>query len=182
MTVRSARVRPRFRRLGRIAFTVTYALARFIAALERFHSPHGRYAAGRIAAMREKLERGETVYVLGIGPGGHNAGVGLIEASKARGIRLLANHEEERFRALKHYQRYPAKSVDVLLGQMKALGIEPARIHAVCASWDYPHWAAKAVESVVQELPQSRRLLEREASPQMNAECGRQAFSAPRRL
>ena len=182
MTVRSARVRPRFRRLGRIAFTVTYALARFIAALERFHSPHGRYAAERIAAMREKLERGETVYVLGIGPGGHNAGVGLIEASKARGIRLLANHEEERFRAIKHYQRYPAKSVDVLLGQMKALGIDPARIHAVCASWDYPHWAAKAVESVVQELPQSRRLLEREASPQMNAECGRQAFRAPRRL
>lgn len=182
MTVRSARVRPRFRLLGRIAFGVTYALARCAGALERFHSPHGRYARERITAMREKLERGETVYVLGIGPGGHNAGVGLIEASKARGIRLVANHEEERFRAIKHYQRYPAKSVDVLIGQMQALGIDPARIHAVCASWDYPHWAAKAVESLVQELPQSWRLLLREASPQMNAECGREAFSAPRRL
>jgi carbamoyltransferase len=132
--------------------------------------------------MRERLERGETVYVLGIGPGGHNAGVGLIEASKAHGIRLIANHEEERFRAIKHYQRYPGKSVDVLLGQMKSLGIDPSRIHAVCASWDYPYWAAKAVESVVQELPQSWRLLTEEASPQMNARCLLDAFSAPRRL
>ena len=182
MTVPSARVRPRFWLLGRIAFAATYALLRLAGALERFHSPHGRYAAERIAAMREKLERGETVYVLGIGPGGHNAGVGLIEASTAGGIRLVANHEEERFRAIKHYQRYPAKCVDVLLGQMNALGIDPESIHAVCASWDYPHWAARAVESVVQELPQSWRLLLREASPQMNAECGREAFSAPRRL
>ena len=182
MSLRSARTRPRFRLLGWIAFALTYALLRVVAALERFHSPHSRYAAERIATMREKLERGELVYVLGIGPGGHNAGVGLIEASKARGIRLLANHEEERFRAIKHYQRYPGKSVDVLLSQIKTLGMDPARIHAVCASWDYPRWAAKAVESVAQELPESWRLLEREASPQMNARCALDAFSAPRRL
>ena len=94
--------------------------------------------------MRQKLERGETVYVLGIGPGGHNAGVGLVEASKGRGIRLIANHEEERFRAVKHFQRYPEMSVQILAEQMKQLGIEPERIHAACASWDYPHWTGKA--------------------------------------
>jgi carbamoyltransferase len=168
--------------LGKLAFAATYSLVRLAGALEQFHSPHGRYAKQRIATMRQKLERGETVYVLGIGPGGHNAGVGLIEASRARGIRVIANHEEERFRAIKHYQRYPGKSVDVLIEQMGKLGIDPARIHAVCASWDYPYWAGKAVESVVQELPASWRLLTREASPQMNARCVLDAFSAPRRL
>lgn len=182
MARNTVRTTPRLRLLGKVAFAATYALVRVAGALERFHSPHGEYAKQRIASMRQKLERGETVYVLGIGPGGHNAGVGLIEASKAHGIRLIANHEEERFRAIKHYQRYPGKSVDVLIEQMKRQGLDPARIHAACASWDYPYWAAKAVESVVQELPASWRLLTREASPQMNARCVLDAFSAPRRL
>jgi carbamoyltransferase len=182
MLARTVRTRPRFALLGRAAFAATYAMARLAGALARFHSPHGRYAEERLASMREKLERGETVYVLGIGPGGHNAGVGLIEASKAHGIRLIANHEEERFRAIKHFQRYPGTCVDVAIEQMKDLGIDPSRIHAVCTAWDYPYWAAKAIESVVQELPGSLRLLTREASPHMNARCVLDAFSAPRRL
>ena len=182
MAVPNVRTGPRLRLLGRAAFFVTYALVRLAGALEGFQSPRGSYARERLAALRAKLERGETIYVLGIGPGGHNAGIGLIQASKAHGIRLIANHEEERFRAIKHYQRYPARSVDVALAQMKGLGIALTQIDAVCASWDYPHWAAKAVESVVQELPLSCRLLTREASPQMNASALREAFSAPRRL
>jgi carbamoyltransferase len=120
--------------------------------------------------------------VLGIGPGGHNAGVALIEASKQRGIRLLANHEEERFRAIKHYQRYPSRSVDVLLEQMRQLGIAPAQVHAACTSWDYPRWSAKALQMIVQELPASWRLLTEEASPHMNVQSVLDAFTAPRRL
>ena len=173
---------PRFPRLGAAAFAATYPLVRLAGALMRMHSPTGAYARERIASMRQKLERGETVYVLGIGPGGHNAGVGLVEASNARGIRLIANHEEERFRAEKHFQRYPDLSVQVLAAQMKRLGIEPAQIHAACASWDYPYWTSKAIESVAQELPGSLRLFTREASPQMNVHCVLDAFKAPRRL
>ena len=173
---------PRFPRLGAAAFAATYPLVRLAGALMRMHSPTGAYARERIASMRQKLARGETVYVLGIGPGGHNAGVGLVEASNARGIRLIANHEEERFRAEKHFQRYPDLSVQVLAAQMKRLGIEPAQIHAACASWDYPYWTSKAIESVAQELPGSLRLFTREASPQMNVHCVLDAFKAPRRL
>ena len=173
---------PRFPRLGAVAFAATYPLVRLAGALMRMHSPTGAYARERIASMRQKLARGETVYVLGIGPGGHNAGVGLVEASRARGIRLIANHEEERFRAEKHFQRYPDLCVQVLAAQMKRLGIEPAQIHAACASWDYPYWTSKAIESVVQELPGSLRLFTRAASPQMNVHCVLDAFKAPRRL
>ena len=99
---------PRFPRLGAAAFAATYPLARLAGRhAGGLHSPTGAYARERIASMRQRLARGETVYVLGIGPGGHNTGVGLVEASNARGIRLIANHEEERFRAVKHFQRYP---------------------------------------------------------------------------
>ena len=182
MTTRTASIGPRFQRLGTAAFAATYPLARLAGALARLHSPTGAYARERITSMRQKLERGETVYVLGIGPGGHNTGVGLVEASKIRGVRIIANHEEERFRAVKHFQRYPDKSVRILAEQMKQLGIEPGSIHAACASWDYPYWTGKAIESVVQELPGSLRLLSRAASPQMNARCVLDAFTAPKRL
>ena len=182
MSTRTASLGPRFKLLGKAAFAATYPLARLAGMLAKFHSPTSGYAQERIASMQQKLERGETVHVLGIGPGGHNAGVGLVEASKAGGIKIIANHEEERFRAEKHFQRYPSKSVGILLDQMKKLGIDPSQIHAACASWDYPLWTGKAVESVVQELPGSWRLLTREASPQMNARCVLDAFTAPKRL
>ena len=182
MATRIARTGPRFRLLGKVAFGLTYALLRFAGNLARLHSPYGRYAKRRIASMRRAIERGETVFVLGIGPGGHNAGVGLIEASKSRGIRIVANHEEERFRAIKHFQRYPHQSVDVLLAQMKSLGIDRSKVYAACASFDYPCWAAKAIEIVAQELPASWRLLTREASPHMNVQSVLDAFSAPERL
>jgi len=177
-----ARTGPRLRLLGRAAFAAIYPLARLAGRMAKFHSPRSRFAKKRIAAMRCKLDAGETVYVLGIGPGGHNAGVGLVAVSRRDGIRIVGNHEEERFRAIKHYQRYPSRSVEVLLEQMKQLGIAPADIHAACASWDYPRWVAKAIETVVQELPASWRLFTREASPQMNRQCVFDAFTAPRRL
>jgi len=180
--MRIASTGPRYGLLGKFAFGCTYALMRVAGAAARLHSPHGGFAKRRIASMRRALERGETVFVLGIGPGGHNAGVGLIEVSKDRGIRIVANHEEERFRGIKHFQRYPHQSMDVLLAQLETLGIERSKIHSVCASWDYPYWASKAIESVVQELPASWRLLTREASPQMNIQAVLDAFSAPERL
>src|SRR5262245_7372549 len=181
MQKRTAQTRPRSRLLGRCAFALAYAITRVAGAFAQLHS-HGRFAKRRIASMRKAIERGETVHVLGIGAGGHNAGVGLIEASRDRGIRILGNHEEERFRAIKHFQRFPHQSVDELVVQMKALGIDRSRIHAACASWDYPHWAAKGVECVVQELPASWRLMTRAASPAMNVQAIFDAFTAPRRL
>ena len=181
MAQRSPRTRPRFRLLGNCAFALTYVAMRAAGALARLHS-HGRFTKRAVASVREALERGETVYILGIGAGGHNAGVGLIEASKARGIRLLANHEEERFRALKHFQRFPHQSVDQAVASMKVLGIDRTTIDVACASWDYPNWAATGLKCIVQELPASWRLFTREASPTMNLQAVLDAFTAPRRL
>jgi carbamoyltransferase len=182
MSIRTATIGPRFNLLGKAAFAATYPLARLAGALRKFHSPHGTCRSSAWPPCDRARARARFVYVLGIGPGGHNAGVGLIEASIGAWHPARRQSREERFRAVKHFQRYPGRSVDVLMVQMKKLGIDPSCIHAVCASWDYPHWAGKAAESVMQELPSSWRLLTREASPQMNAWCLFDAFTAPRRL
>ena len=137
MVMRTARTRPRFRLLGSCAYALSYAGLRVAGMFFGLHS-YGAFAKRRIASVREAIERGETVYVVGIGAGGHNAGVGLIEASKDRGIRLLANHEEERFRAIKHFQHFPHLSVDQLVASMEALGIDrsrPRRVSIPRQSW-----------------------------------------------
>ena len=54
-----------------------------------FHQLGSAYADARIARVREKLARGETVYLAGIGaPGTHNSGVALVEVTPANGPRL----------------------------------------------------------------------------------------------
>ncbi len=62
--------------------------------------------------MRDKLARGETVYLAGLGaPGTHNSGVALVEVTQAHGPRLILNNEEERFSGNKHTTEYPRASV-----------------------------------------------------------------------
>lgn len=178
MPVRT-RSQSRWKWAGRAAYSTMLPFSR---AVSKFHSVYSKYAKERIASLREKLARGEKAYILGIGAGGHNSGIGLIEVSARDGIRLLANHEEERFQGIKHFQNYPTESVKSLLLQMHEWQINPADIHAICAGWDYPAWVAKAVQTVVEELPGSLRLLFEGASPHMNMSCVQQARQAPRNL
>ena len=57
---------------------------------------------------REKLARGETLYLAGLGaPGTHNSGVALVEVTQEHGPRLILNNEEERFSGNKHTTEYP---------------------------------------------------------------------------
>ena len=58
------------------------------------------FADARIARVREKLGRGETVYLAGIGPPGtHNSGVALVEVSQANGPRLISTMRKNAFPA-----------------------------------------------------------------------------------
>ena len=73
-----------------------------------FHQLGSEFADARIAHVREKLARGETVYLAGLGPPGtHNSGVALVEVTQAHGPRLIVNNEEERFSGNKHTTEYP---------------------------------------------------------------------------
>lgn len=125
-----------------------------------FHQLGSEFADARIAAVREKLARGETVYLAGLGaPGTHNSGVALVELTKTLGPRLIVNDEEERFSGNKHTTEYPRASIDAMVSALRGLGRDIGDIDAWLTSWDYPTLAGTLARSVLEELPQSLKLL-----------------------
>ena len=125
-----------------------------------FHQLGSEFADTRIARVRDKLARGETVYLAGLGPPGtHNAGVALVEVTQARGPRLILNNEEERFSGNKHTTEYPRASVDAMVATLRGMGRDIGDIDAWLTSWDYPTLAGTIARSVLEEVPQSLKLL-----------------------
>ena len=58
---------------------------------------------GYVVVLAALRATGEPVHLIGIGPSGHNAGVALISASRAHGVTIQYNNEEERFSGIKHH-------------------------------------------------------------------------------
>ena len=95
-----------------------------------FHQLGSDFANERLARVREKLRRGETVYLAGLGlPGTHNSGVALVEVTQAHGPRLIVNNEEERFSGNKHTTEYPKASIDGMAAALRGMG-RPSSISA----------------------------------------------------
>src|ERR1700709_2246071 len=125
-----------------------------------FHQLGSEFADARIAAVREKLARGETVYLAGLGaPGTHNSGVALVEVTRARGPRLIVNNEEERFSGNKHTTEYPQASIEAMAGTLRSMGRDVGDIAAWVTTWDYPTLFGTLVRSVLEEAPQGVKLL-----------------------
>ena len=164
------RLGPRHPRLAAAGFRAVLPLVeRFYAAKQIFRSTSG-YAAERLRAVRAALDRGETVYLGGIGAAGlHNSGVALIEVSREHGPRIICNNEEERFSGKKHTTEFPRHAIDALKGTMKSIGIGPENITAWLATWDYPAFAAAICRTMLEEFPASLSLLRARETPFMNA-------------
>ncbi len=125
-----------------------------------FHRLGSRFAEARIAEARERLARGETLYLAGLGaPGTHNSGVALVEVSQADGPRLILNNEEERFSSNKHTSEYPRASIEAMVTALRGMGRDVADIFAWLTSWDYPALAGTLARTVLEEAPQSLKLL-----------------------
>jgi carbamoyltransferase len=125
-----------------------------------FHQLGSDFARERLARVQEKLRRGETVFLAGLGLSGtHNSGVALVEVTQANGPRLIVNNEEERFSGNKHTTEYPKASIDGMVATLRGMGREISDIDAWLTSWDYPTLAGTMVRSVMEEFPQSLRLL-----------------------
>jgi carbamoyltransferase len=125
-----------------------------------FHQLGSEFANTRIAAVREKLARGETVLLAGLGaPGTHNSGLALVEVTQAHGPRLIVNNEEERFSGNKHTTEYPRASIDAAVATLRNMNRDVGDIDAWLTSWDYPKLAGTLARSVLEELPQSFKLL-----------------------
>jgi carbamoyltransferase len=138
-------------------------------ARHRIYRLNSAFAAERLRAVRAELDRGATVYLAGISPGGqHNSGVALVEASRERGIQLICNHEEERFSGKKHTTEFPRNALQALVKTTDRLGIKPDRIAAWLGTWDYPAFGSTLIRMLFEELPWSFDLLRLNEIPTFN--------------
>jgi carbamoyltransferase len=174
---------PSHPRLGQSGFQLGRSVAKRLAASQQFFQSNSAYARERASALQQKVRGDGTAYLLGIGPGGHNAGVALVEVSQERGVRLVCNNEEERYSGIKHDTHFPVLSLEALREQFAQLGIGAEDIHACVASWDYVALAATYSRLVCEELPESITYLDPNADPSvMNLQHIAQAFRAPATL
>ncbi|WP_065753949.1 carbamoyltransferase C-terminal domain-containing protein [Bradyrhizobium paxllaeri] len=156
----NVRIGPRHPRLAAGGFRFARWLAAKTMGAAGFHQLGSEFADARIAHVRGKLARGETVYLAGIGaPGTHNSGLALVEVTQAHGPRLIVNNEEERFSGNKHTTEYPKLSIDAVVATLRAMGRDIGDIDAWLTSWDYPTLAGTLARSVLEELPQSIKLV-----------------------
>ena len=83
----------------------------------------------------------------------------LVEVTQANGPRLIVNNEEERFSGNKHTTEYPQTSIDAMVATLRGIGRDIGDIDAWLTSWDYPTLAGTLARSVLEEVPQSLKLL-----------------------
>ena len=100
----NTRIGPRHPRLAGIGFRVARWLAAKTMGAAGFHQLGSEFADARIAHVREKLARGETVYLAGLGaPGTHNSGRG---AGRGDAGERAAADRQQRGRALFRQQAH----------------------------------------------------------------------------
>jgi carbamoyltransferase len=150
----------------------THRLA--LPALERLCARRGifraksAFAAERFKVLRQKLERGETLFLGGIcASGTHNTGVALIEVTGRDGPKLICNNEEERFSGERHTTKFPRRSIGELAEMMRRLGLCPERIDGWFSAWDSAALIAKLLQTTAEELPASLGLLRAPELPAM---------------
>lgn len=154
------RIGPKHPRLGVAGFQAARWISARLMSIAGFHQIDSAHARDSLAQIRDKLARGETVYLAGLGaPGTHNSGVALVEVTQASGPRLIVNNEEERFSGNKHTTEYPRQSIDAMVATLRSMGRDVGDISAWLTTWDYPTLAGTLVRSVIEEAPQGFNLL-----------------------
>src|SRR6202158_546430 len=154
------RIGPGNPRIAEAAYRLTRWLSEPPLARRGFHRIGSEVASRKIASIRDRLQRGETVYIAGLaGPGTHNSGIALIEVTQSAGPRIIVNNEEERFSGNKHETEYPQLSIDAMVGTLRQMGRNVGDIAAFVTTWDYPALLATMVRTVLEEAPGSLKLL-----------------------
>ncbi|MFO1041977.1 MAG: carbamoyltransferase C-terminal domain-containing protein [Planctomycetaceae bacterium] len=178
----ASRAGSRFPLLEKLVRAGCRPILRAMAHSRKLYSPNSTYARETLNAARQKLQSGRSIYVMGIGCGGHNAGIGLVEASLERGIEVIANHEEERFRGIKHFKRFPDYSVAAACESLAERNLTASDLDAVVATWNYEELSAQLIGHIAGELPGSLTMLRSEASPSFSFRDVCSAFRGPMHL
>ncbi len=177
------RTGPRHPRLAAAGFRITRPLFEWFHASKKIYRSTSAFAVARLREIRAALDRGEIVYLVGIGPEGlHNSGVALIEVSREHGPRIICNNEEERFSGKKHSTDFPRLALASLKATMDGIGIGPERIAAFLLTWDYPVFAATMVRTMLEEFPASMSLLRMRDTPMINGSQLDSSTRGPRHL
>ncbi len=160
------RIGPRWPWFGRIVERILRPL--YTKRYRRFQvfGPNATETDSMRRRLADKLARGETLFIVGLGLVTHNSGVSLVEVSPTRGICILSNDEEERFAAIKHCAEYPKHSLLGLERRLREMGRTPADVDAWLLTWDYPGVIPFALRSVAEEWPSSRPLLNPDVLPE----------------
>jgi carbamoyltransferase len=177
------RTGPRHPRLGNAGFRFTLPLFERFYAGKQIYRQQSAFAQATFFRLREKLARGDTLYLGGLGTAGsHNSGVALIKVTRDGGPELICNNEEERFSGEKHSTRFPAHALAALRGQLQHMDLTPERIDAWFASWDYPALGATLMKTGFEEAPVSFGMLSTTATPAFNMRHLDQGTRSARRL
>ncbi|MEJ2373975.1 MAG: carbamoyltransferase C-terminal domain-containing protein [Pseudolabrys sp.] len=177
------RIGPRHPWLGAAGFHITLPWLTGVFRRRHIHRAHSDFTRARITALKDKIERGDTVYLAGVSAAGtHNSGVALIEVTRD-GPKLILNNEEERFSAVKHSNAYPQQSIDAMVAWLATQRFGPDRIDAWFTAWDYPALSATLIRTFLEEAPASLRTLMRaEGTPLFNARDLDRGFRAARHI
>jgi carbamoyltransferase len=162
------RIGPRHPWLGAAGFRLALPLLEGFYRRRHIHRSESAFARARIAALTDKIARGETVYLVGVSAAGtHNSGVALVEVDRD-GPQLILNNEEERFSAVKHTNAYPEHAIAATCEWLKRRGFGPERIDAWFTSWDYVALSATLVRTLLEEAPASFTLFRGAGTPLFN--------------
>jgi len=176
------RIGPRHPRLAEMGYRLTRWLSKLSWARD-FHGIDSEFARETIQSIKERLQRNETVYVVGLsGPGLHNSGVALIAISPHAGPRIVVNNEEERFSGKKHTTEFPRLSIEAMLRTLRGLGLDGSDIAAVITAWDYPVALAFLVRTALEEAPQSLKLFSTSKNPGLSLSSLGELCRLPRTL
>jgi carbamoyltransferase len=177
------RIGPRHPGIARAGYRLTRWLSEWGLARSGFHRIGTEFANRTVASIRERLLRGETVYVAGLGaPGTHNTGIALIEITQDAGPRIIVNNEEERFSGNKHTTDYPRASIDAMIETLRRMGRSIDDIAAFVTTWDYPVFIATMIRTVLEEAPDSFNLLSLPVGPAIDLRRMDQARRTARKL
>ena len=109
------RYTPAHPHVGKLVESLTRPFVKAIGATLNFYDNKSRYATLKGQEMRNRLSRGESVYLFGVGPSGHNSTAALVEVSSKDGIVPICNNEEERYTGVRNEDRFPENSIKEIL-------------------------------------------------------------------
>ena len=168
--------------LGSTARWTALHLARAGYALCGVNLHDSRLARTVLAEIGERLSRDETVYLAGIGTPAHDTGIALVEVSRANGIRLISNDQEERFSRIKHDDRFPEHAIGVFRQRLDERGLTVQDIAAFLFTWDSARVAASGIGMMFDHFPFSLPMGFPKSTPKANLFHGLKAAQMPRLL